>query len=50
MQKKREVDIDEMYEIQRKKKKMNENDIEECIGVVQERKERPSSKIQNKSQ
>ena len=50
MQKKREVDIDEMYEIQRKKKKMNENDIEERIGVVYERKERTNSKIQNKSQ
>lgn len=49
MQKKREVDIDEMYEIQRKKKKMNANDIEERIGVVQERKERTNSKIQNKS-
>lgn len=49
MQKKREVNIDEIFEIQRKKKKMNENDIEERIGVVQERKERTNSKIQNKS-
>ena len=49
MQKKREVNIDEIFEIQRKKKKMNENDTEERIGVVQERKERTNSKIQNKS-
>ena len=34
-----------MDEIWHKKRKMNEDDIEELIGVVKERKERTKSKV-----
>ena len=53
--KKREEDLDEMDEIWRKKRKMNEHDMEELIAVivpaavalcqVKERKERTKSKV-----
>ena len=38
-----------MGEIWHKKRKMNEDDIEELSGMVKERKERTKSKVQNKS-
>ena len=41
---KTEEDIDEMDEIWCKKRKMNEDDIEELTGVVNERKDRTKSK------
>ena len=57
--KRHEEDIDEMDEIYRKKRKMNENDIEELIGVtvsaaaalcqIKERKERTKSKVRYNS-
>ena len=34
MQKKREEDIDKIDEIRRQKRKMNEDDMEEFIGVI----------------
>ena len=57
--KKHEEDINKMDEIYRKKRKMNEDDIEELIGVIvsataalcqiKERKERTKSKVRYKS-
>ena len=38
-----------MDDIWCKRRKMNEDDIEELIGVVKERKERTKSKVRNKS-
>ena len=56
VKKKQEEDLDEMDEIWRKKKKINEDDIEELIGVivpaavalcqVKERKKRTKSKYE----
>ena len=44
MKKGHEEDIDEKEEISHKKRKINEDDIEELVSVVKERKDRTKSK------